>query len=104
MRALGAVVAIAGVPLVALLVLTLGGWALPGPALLASAVTLLVALALAVFWSRDLDVLAETLRRVGTDEPAARPAGEPVLPGMQRLGRAAERLSRRVAARAALVE
>jgi two-component system, OmpR family, phosphate regulon sensor histidine kinase PhoR len=104
MRALGAVVAIAGVPVVALLVLTLGGWALPGPALLASAVTLLVALALAVFWSRDLDVLAETLRRVGTDEPAARPAGEPVLPGMQRLGRAAERLSRRVAARAALVE
>jgi two-component system phosphate regulon sensor histidine kinase PhoR len=104
MRVLGAVVAIAGVPVVALLVLALAGWAPAGPALLASAVTLLAALALALFWSRDLDVLAETLRQVGTDEPAVRSAGAPVLPGMQRLGRAAERLVRRVAARAALVE
>jgi two-component system, OmpR family, phosphate regulon sensor histidine kinase PhoR len=104
MRALGAVAAIAGVPVLALLFLASAGWALPGPALLASAVILLAASVLAALWSRDLDVLAETLQRVGADDPAGRSAGEPILPGMQRLGHAAERLTRRVAARAALVD
>jgi two-component system phosphate regulon sensor histidine kinase PhoR len=104
MRVVGAVLAVAGVPVAALLVLALAGWAAVGPALLVSAVTVLAALLLALFWSRDLDVLAETLRQVGADEPAGRPMREPVLPGMQRLGRAAERLARRVAARTALVE
>ena len=104
MRALGAVMAIAGVPVVALLLLALAGWADPGPALGAAAVTLLAALALALLWSRDADSLAEALRRVGADEPAAPHAAEPVLPGMQRLGHAVERLARRVAARTALVD
>ncbi|HXA21938.1 MAG TPA: ATP-binding protein [Acetobacteraceae bacterium] len=104
MRVFGAVLAVAGVPVAALLVLALIGRAPVGPALLASAVTLLAALLLALFWSRDLDVLAETLRQVGADEPSGRPMREPFLPGMQRLGRAAERLARRVAARTALVE
>jgi two-component system phosphate regulon sensor histidine kinase PhoR len=104
MRVAGALVAIAGVPLIALILLVLVGSASAGPALLASAVILLAALALALFWSRDLHVLAETLRQVGDDEPAVRSVGEPFLPGMQRLGRAAERLARRVTARAALVE
>ena len=104
MRVLGAVLAVAGVPVAALLVLALIGRAMVGPALLASVVTLLAALVLALFWSRDLNVLAETLRQVGADEPAGWPMREPVLPGMQRLGRAAERLARRVAARTALVE
>jgi two-component system, OmpR family, phosphate regulon sensor histidine kinase PhoR len=108
MRVLGAAAVIAGVPVAALLLLALIGRAPVGPALLACAVTLLAALALALLWSRDLDVLAETLRQVGADEPVGRSPGptmrEPVLPGMQRLGRAAERLARRVAARTALVE
>jgi two-component system, OmpR family, phosphate regulon sensor histidine kinase PhoR len=104
MRVLGAVAAIAGVPVAALLVLALLGRAPVGPALLASAVTLSAALGLALLWSRDLDVLAETLHQVGADEPVGRPTREPVLPGTQRLGRAAERLARRVAARTALVE
>ncbi len=104
MRALGAVVAIAFVPVAALLMLALAGSAAVGPALFAAAVTLAAALALALFWARDLDVLAEALRRIGTDEPAVRPMREPRLPGMQRLGRAVERLARRVAARTALVE
>jgi two-component system phosphate regulon sensor histidine kinase PhoR len=104
MRTLGAAVAIATVPVVALLIMALAGRAAIGPALLASGVTLLAAFALALFWSRDLDVLAETLRQVGADEPTGRPTREPMLPGMQRLGRAVERLARRVAARTALVE
>jgi two-component system, OmpR family, phosphate regulon sensor histidine kinase PhoR len=104
MRVLGAVLMVAGVPVVALLVLVLSGRTPVGPALLASAVTVLAALVPALLWSRDLDVLAETLRQVGADEPSGRPMREPVLPGMQRLGRAAERLARRVAARTALVE
>ena len=104
MRTLGAAVAIATVPVAALLIMALAGWAAVGPALLASGVTLLAAFALALFWSRDLDVLAETLRQVGADEPTGRPPREIMLPGMQRLGRAAERLARRVAARTALVE
>jgi two-component system phosphate regulon sensor histidine kinase PhoR len=104
MRAVAAVVAIAGVPVVALLLLASAGWAPPGPAMLASAVTLLAALVLAVVWSRDVAVLAETLRQVGNDEPAVRATGEPILPGMQQLGYAVERLARRVVERAALVE
>jgi two-component system, OmpR family, phosphate regulon sensor histidine kinase PhoR len=104
MRVLGAVLAVAGVPVAALLVLALIGRVPVGPVLLASAATLFAALVLALLWSHDLDVLAEALRQVGADEPAARPLREPVLPGMQRLGRAAERLARRVAARTALVE
>jgi two-component system phosphate regulon sensor histidine kinase PhoR len=104
MRTLGAAVAIATVPVAALLIMALAGRAAVGPALLASGVTLLAAFALALFWSRDLDVLDETLRQVGADEPTGRPPREIMLPGMQRLGRAAERLARRVAARTALVE
>jgi two-component system phosphate regulon sensor histidine kinase PhoR len=104
MRVLGAVFAVAGVPVAALLVLALIGRAHLGPVLLASAVTLLAALVLALLWSRDLDVLAETLHQVGADEPVGRPIREPVLPGTQRLARASERLARRVAARTALVE
>src|ERR1700722_10524165 len=95
MRTLGAAVAIATVPVVALLIMALAGRAAIGPALLASGVTLLAAFALALFWSRDLDVLAETLRQVGADEPTGRPTREIMLPGMQRLGRAAGRLGRR---------
>jgi two-component system phosphate regulon sensor histidine kinase PhoR len=104
MRIVAALGAIAGVPVAALLLLVVTGWASAGPALLAAAVALLAALALALLWVRDLDVLAAALRQVGADEPAVRSAGEPLLPGMQRLGRAVERLARRVAARAALVE
>ena len=104
MRALGAVAAIAGVPVIAFLVLALLGRASVGPSLLACTATLLTALVLALLWSRDLDALAETLRQIGADDPAGPPLREPLLPGMQPLGRAVERLARRVAARTALVE
>jgi len=95
MRVLGAMAAIAGVPVVALLVL-----APLGPALVAIAATLVVALGLALVWWRDLDVLGDTVRRVDADEQAA----APVLFVAHRLGRDVERLARRVAARAVLME
>ena len=95
MRVLGAMAAIAGVPVVALLML-----APLGPALVAIAATMAVALGLALVWRRELDVLGETVRRVDADEPAA----APVLLVARRLGRDVERLTRRVAARAVLME
>jgi two-component system phosphate regulon sensor histidine kinase PhoR len=104
MRVLGAVAAIAAVPVAALLLLASAGWAAVGPALLASAAILLAGIVLALLWSRDVDVLTETLRQVGQDELATRSARRPVLPGMQRLTRAADRVGRRVAVRAAQVE
>jgi len=95
MRVLGAMAAITVVPVAALLMLV------PiGPALVAIAATMAVALGLALVWWRDLDVLADTLRRMGAGEQAAMP----VLFVAHRLGRDVERLARRVAERAVLME
>jgi len=87
--------AITVVPVAALLMLV------PiGPALVAIAATMAVALGLALVWWRDLDVLADTLRRMGAGEQAAMP----VLFVAHQLGRDVERLARRVAERAVLME
>ena len=102
MRVLGAAAVVAGVPVAALVLLAAMGWAPLGPVLLAIGTTLLVALVLALRWSRDLDLLAANLRRIASDEPLTR--NLPVLPGMQRLGIELERLARRAAARSALIE
>ena len=104
MRMLGAGALIAGVPVAALALLAARGWTPLGPALLAIGVTLLAALLLALVWSRDLDVLSASVRQIGADEPARRPARTPILPGMQRVGHDLGRLERRVAARAAEAE
>ena len=84
MRALAAGAAVAGVPVAALVLLAAVGWAPVGPALLAVGATLLAALVLALRWSRDVDLLADSVRRIAADEPVSRRS--PVLPGMQRLG------------------
>jgi two-component system, OmpR family, phosphate regulon sensor histidine kinase PhoR len=102
MRTLGAAAAIAGVPVAALVLLAAVGWAPVGPMLLAVGATLLAALLLALRWSGDLELLADSVRRIAADEPL--PRHSPVLPGMQRLGTDLERLARRVAARSALIE
>ena len=102
MRTLGAAAAVAGVPVLALIALTALGWAPIGPVLLGVGATLLAALLLALRWSRDLDLLADSVRRIAADEPASRSA--PVLPGMQRLGADLERLARRAAVRSGLIE
>ncbi len=103
---LGAVVAIAAVPVLALALLLLTGTAEPRAALLAIAVVVLFAVALAAVWARDLDLLAETLRHAARENTAAlaRAAAAPRLPAVERLTRGIERLSRMLADRAAEVE
>ena len=103
MRSLAAAAVIAGVPVAALVVLALAGWAPIGPVLLAIGMTLLAAWLLAMRWSCDVNALSDSLRQVDTDD-AARLVRVPLLPGMQRLGREVDRLARRVAARTAQVE
>ena len=102
-RVLGAVILIAGIPVAALALLAVVGWASAGPALLAIVVTMLAALVLALLWSRDLDVLSETIRHVGVDQSVGPSAATPALL-TQKLGGEVDRLARRVAERAALVE
>jgi two-component system, OmpR family, phosphate regulon sensor histidine kinase PhoR len=102
MRAVAAGAAIAGVPVAALVLLAAMGRAPVGPALLVVGATLLAALVLALHWWRDVDLLADSVRRIAADEPVSRQS--PVLPGMQRLGIDLERLARRGAARSALIE
>jgi two-component system phosphate regulon sensor histidine kinase PhoR len=102
MRAVAAGAAVAGVPVAALVLLAAVGWAPVGPVLLGVGATLLAAMVLALRWSRDVDLLADSVHRVAADEPMSRHL--PVLPGMQRLGIDLERLARRGAARSALIE
>jgi two-component system phosphate regulon sensor histidine kinase PhoR len=102
MRAVAAGAAVSGVPVAALVLLAAVGWAPIGPVLLGGGATLLAALVLALRWSRDVDLLVESVRRISADEPGVRRS--PVLPGMQRLGTDLERLARRGVARSALIE
>src|SRR5271167_3930326 len=95
------VLAIAGAPVLALLVLAATGSAAPLGAAIAIGLTLLVAVALALLWTRDLDVLSETVRRLDEDQPIAE---TPALPGLERVGREIERLSRRLAERSAVMQ
>jgi two-component system, OmpR family, phosphate regulon sensor histidine kinase PhoR len=102
MRTLAAGAAIAGVPIAALVLLASVGWVPVAALLLAIGATLLAALVMALRWSRDLDLLADRVRRIAADEPM--PNGSPMLPGMQQLGTDLERLARRAAVRSALIE
>jgi two-component system, OmpR family, phosphate regulon sensor histidine kinase PhoR len=102
MRVLGAAAMVAGVPVATLVVLMLMQQIAPGPALATIAATLIAAVLLATRWCRDLTVLTDAVRRIAADEPIAQ--RRPELPGLQRLGADLERLGRRVARRAALIE
>jgi two-component system phosphate regulon sensor histidine kinase PhoR len=95
------VLAIAGTPVLALVVMLATGAAAPFGATAAIGLTLVVACALALLWMRDLDVLSETVRNLGDDRPIAE---TPALPGVERVGREIERLSRRLAERSAVME
>ncbi len=94
-------VAIAGVPVLALLALAAAGAASWLGASIAIAAVVTVAFGLALLWARDLDVLSETVRRLGEEQPAVE---KPALPGVERLGREIERLSRRLAQRSAMLD
>src|SRR5205814_1358568 len=91
MRILGAAVAIGGVPVAALVLLTALGWAPVGPALLAIAATVLAALLLGRCLVGDLDLLRERVRRIAAGEPT--PTRAAALPAMQRLDNDLERLA-----------
>jgi two-component system, OmpR family, phosphate regulon sensor histidine kinase PhoR len=104
MRVIGAGVLIASVPVAGLALVAAEGEASVGHVLLAIGGVLLAAMLLATLWSRDLDVLSDIVRQADGEDPAARPDRAPILPGMRRLGRELDRLTRRVAARAAQVE
>ena len=94
--------ALAGVPLVVLLVLDATGALAAGAAVAASVPVIGAALALAFLWRRDLERLAEAVRRTaaGDREPLS---SQPTLPQFGRISREIERLSRTLADRAAQV-
>ena len=90
-------------PVTVLAILIAGHWAAPLPAVAGMAVCVAASGAFAAVWRRDVDVLTDAVRRVASDDPASAEVAEsPVV--MDRLGREIERLSRRLAARAALQE
>jgi two-component system phosphate regulon sensor histidine kinase PhoR len=102
-RNLGITACLAGAPVVTLALLVafqcIDFW----PALIAVAVTALTAYAFALVWGRDLALLIDSVRRVAPDETATvtEPESTVLMPA---LGREIERLSRRLAARAAVQE
>ena len=99
---LAAAAAIGAVPVAALLLLALSGAARTGPALFAALATAGSALALATVWTRDIRLLAETLRHAAREDRAAlaSAASAPLLPPVERVARGIERLSRSLADRA----
>lgn len=103
MRILGVALCLAGTPSLALLILILAGWASFWPAAAAIILTVLAAAAFALVWARDVDLLTDAVRGTGLEEPGPAPeADSAVLMGS--LGREIERLARRLATRAAVME
>jgi two-component system phosphate regulon sensor histidine kinase PhoR len=103
MRLLRITFCLAAIPSVTLAVLAVAGWAEVWPAVLGILLSILAAAAFALIWCRDLDLLTDAVRHVASDEAGPVPeADNAVL--MDTLGREVERLSRRLAGRAALLE
>jgi two-component system phosphate regulon sensor histidine kinase PhoR len=95
---------VAAAPIAALAVMALAGLAAPCAAVAAIVVTALSAAVFTLLWARDVDLLTEAVREIeadtsGRDSPAT--VG-PTL--MEPLGLEIARLSRHLAARAALIE
>ena len=95
---------LAGMPVVVLATLAATGNAALGPSLLAMALTGIVALGIAAIWTRDVDLLSETLRRALAQERLPPDGPAPVLPPMEGLMREIERLARHIAERTAQEE
>jgi two-component system phosphate regulon sensor histidine kinase PhoR len=103
-RLLAAAALIGGVPVLALLLLVLAGWADPLPGLAALGATAGAALALARVWLGNLARLAEAMRRAETGEADMSEAlGRPVLPSVAEIAEGVRRLARSVNERAELV-
>jgi two-component system phosphate regulon sensor histidine kinase PhoR len=102
-RLLGIVTCLAGAPVVTLAFLAAFQWADFWPSMVGIAVSLVTASAFALVWGRDLDLLTDAVRRVTSDEAGPVASAESAVL-MDTLGREIERLSRRLAIRAALQE
>ncbi len=103
MRVFGIALWLAVVPSITFAVLAITGSSYIVPALIGIVLSIAAAVAFALVWSRDLELLTDAVRRVASDEPGPVPqAAAAVL--MNTLGREIERLSRRLASRAAVLE
>jgi two-component system phosphate regulon sensor histidine kinase PhoR len=100
---LGIATCLAGAPVATLAILAIFHWADPWPATVGIVVSLLTACAFALVWGRDLDLLIDSVRRVASDDTGPITETESAVM-MDALGREIERLSRRLATRAALRE
>ncbi len=107
-RTSGITVCLAGAPVTALVVLVAGGWIDIWPATIAVVVSILTAVAFALLVRRDRHLLTEAVRRVASSDTGAITAQQGVAQErvlmMGALEREIERLSRRLAARAAVQE
>jgi two-component system phosphate regulon sensor histidine kinase PhoR len=103
MKIMNTAACLAGPPVAVLAILAAAQQAELWPAVIGMVVCILAAGAFALLWSRDLNLLSESVRRVAADNPGPVTEAESVVM-MRRLGREIERLSRRLAIRAALEE
>ncbi|MDQ2762057.1 MAG: two-component sensor histidine kinase, partial [Pseudomonadota bacterium] len=103
MRLVGVGICLAGAPVATLIVLAAFQWADFWPTVAGIFLSLVTTCAFVLIWRRDLDLLIESVRRVASDYsgPASHAEGAVI---MDALGREIERLSRRLATRAALQE
>ncbi len=95
---------IAAAPITALIAMALFGLASPWAAAAAIAVTIVPAAAFSVLWARDLDVLTASVRQIEADDLGRAPAETAGPTMMEPLALEIARLSRHLAARAALIE
>ena len=95
---------IAAAPVTALIAMALFGLASPWAAAAAIAVTIVPAAAFSLLWARDLDVLTASVRQIEADDLGRAPAETAGPTLMEPLALEIARLSRHLAARAALIE
>jgi two-component system, OmpR family, phosphate regulon sensor histidine kinase PhoR len=103
MKVLGIATCLAGAPVATLAFLAAFQWADFWPALAGIVASILIAGAFSLVWGRDLELLTDQVRRVASDDSGPVTEAESAVM-MDALGREIERLSRRLAARAALQE
>jgi two-component system, OmpR family, phosphate regulon sensor histidine kinase PhoR len=102
-RPIGIAFFVAVAPVAVLAFLAAAQWADFWPAMAGIVISVGTAAGFALVWGRDLSLLIHQVRRIGSDDPQPIVEAEnPVL--MAALGREIERLSRRLASRAALQE
>jgi two-component system, OmpR family, phosphate regulon sensor histidine kinase PhoR len=103
MKVLGIATCLAGAPVATLAFLAALQWADFWPAMAGIVVSTLIAGAFSLVWARDLELLTDQVRRVASDDTGPVTEAETAVM-MDALGREIERLSRRLAARAAVQE